>query len=113
MTINPQDFSPSLLQAINEPPSPLSRWIVYSLFLLLFVIAVWTILGQLDIVARAEGKLIPQTRIKIVQPFEGGRVSQILVKEGGVGKKEQIIMWMDASLSEADTKKLQTGLELH
>jgi hemolysin D len=40
------------------------------------------LLGQLDIVAVAEGKLIPQSYLKIVQPAEAGIVKEILVREG-------------------------------
>jgi len=105
------DFSPGLLDVINQPPPPLSRWILYSIGLLLFILILWAVFGKLDIIARAEGKLIPQTRLKIVQPFEGGRISEILVKEDDFVKKDQLLLVMDARLSDADTKKLQTELE--
>jgi len=105
------DFSPGLLAAVNQPPSPLPRLMLYVLMLLLAFVVVWSYLGQLDIVAIAQGKLIPQTRLKIVQPFEGGRVSEILVKDGEVVKVGQILMLMDTRLSEADTRKLQKELD--
>lgn len=105
------DFSPGLLDVINQPPPPLSRWILYTIALLLFILILWAIFGQLDIVARAEGKLIPQTRLKIVQPFEGGRIAEIRVKEDEFVKKDQLLLVMDARLSEADTRKLQSELK--
>jgi len=105
------DFSPGLLDVINQPPPPLSRWILYTIALLLFILILWAIFGQLDIVARAEGKLIPQTRLKIVQPFEGGRVAEIRVKEDEFVKKDQLLLVMDARLSDADTQKLKTELQ--
>lgn len=105
------DFSPGLLEAVNQPPSPLPRMMLYVLLLLLLFLFVWSYFGQLDIVARAQGKLIPQTRLKIVQPFEGGRVSEILVKDGEVVKAGQILMLMDTRLSEADTRKLNKELD--
>jgi HlyD family secretion protein len=105
------DFSPGLLDVIHQPPPPLSRWILYVLAFLLFILILWAIFGQLDIVARAEGKLIPQTRLKIVQPFEGGRVAEIRVKEDEFVKKDQLLLVMDARLSDADTQKLKTELQ--
>lgn len=105
------DFSPGLLDVINQPPPPLSRWILYTIALLLFILILWAVFGQLDIVARAEGKLIPQTRLKIVQPFEGGRVAEIRVKEDEFVKKDQLLLVMDARLSDADTQKLKTELQ--
>lgn len=103
-------FSPRLLEVVNPPPIPLPRVMLYVLLLLVFLLVVWSVFGQLDIVARAQGKLIPQTRIKIAQPFEGGRISQILVKDGDLVKAGQSIMLMDTQLSEADTEKLRVEL---
>ncbi|MDY6980940.1 MAG: HlyD family type I secretion periplasmic adaptor subunit, partial [Pseudomonadota bacterium] len=105
------DFSPGLLDVVKQPPPPLSRWILYTIALLLFILILWAIFGQLDIVARAEGKLIPQTRLQIVQPFEGGRVAEIRVKEDEFVKQGQLLLVMDAHLSEADTKKLHSELQ--
>lgn len=105
------DFSPGLLAAVKQPPSPLPRVMLYILLLLLLFLIVWSFFGQLDIVARAQGKLIPQTRLKIVQPLEGGRVSEILVRDGDVVKAGQTLLLMDTRLSEADTRKLKKELE--
>ena len=109
--VNPTDFSPSLLQAVRRPPSPLPGVMLRALLGLCVILLLWSIFGRLDIVARAEGKLIPQTRLKIVQPFEGGRVSRILVHDGDVVSTGQRLMVMDAQLSEADTRKLKADLE--
>ena len=54
--------------------------------------------------------LFQKTRIKIAQPFEGGRISRILVKEGDLVKAGQTVMLMDTQLSEADTEKLRFEL---
>lgn len=103
-------FSPRLLEVVNTPPIPLPRIMLYVLLVLVFLLVMWAVFGQLDIVARAQGKLIPQTRIKIAQPFEGGRISKILVKDGDLVKAGQSIMLMDTQLSEADTEKLRAEL---
>ncbi len=105
-----KNFSPRLLEVVNTPPLPLPRIMLYVLLVLLFLLVIWSIFGQLDIVARAQGKLVPQTRIKIAQPFEGGRISKILVKDGDLVKAGQSIMLMDTQLSEADTEKLRVEL---
>ena len=103
-------FSPRFLEVVNTPPLPLPRLMLYVLLVLVFLLILWSIFGRLDIVARAQGKLIPQTRIKIAQPFEGGRIAKILVKDGDIVKIGQPIMVMDTQLSEADTEKLRTEL---
>jgi hemolysin D len=71
----------------------------------------WAIVGRLDIVATAQGKLVPQSFLKIVQPAEPGIVSEILVKEGDAVREGQVLARMDTRLSEADSRTLQA--ELH
>jgi HlyD family secretion protein len=101
--------SSTLLQ--NTPPAPLGRAVLWSLIALFFGLLLWAAFGKLDIVAVAEGKLVPQTYVKIVQPAEQGVVREILVREGETVRKGQVLMRMDAAESEADGKVLQTELE--
>jgi HlyD family secretion protein len=68
----------------------------------------WATFGRLDIVAVADGKLVPQTYLKIVQPAEQGIVKEILVKEGEFVRHGQILMRMDAVLSTAEGKSLSS-----
>lgn len=74
---NPLDFSPPLLRLQDRPPNPLGHKVLWALLLLLLALLLWAILGRLDIVAVAEGKLIPETYLKIVQPAEAGIVKEI------------------------------------
>jgi len=71
----------------------------------------WMILGRLDIVAIAHGKLVPQSFLQIVQPAEPGIVREILVKEGHAVSEGQVLIRMDARLSEADRRTLQAELQ--
>ncbi|MCW8982701.1 MAG: HlyD family type I secretion periplasmic adaptor subunit [Gammaproteobacteria bacterium] len=94
----------------DEPPSPLPRVVLATLVIFLVVILLWAYIGQLDVVVRAEGKLLPVTRLKVVQPLEGGRVDKILVSEGDRVQKGQTLLVMDTIFSEADTEKLREQL---
>jgi HlyD family secretion protein len=84
-------------------------FLVAALFLILLT---WSIFGKLDIIASAEGRLVPQTYVKIVQPADGGIVQEILVKEGQSVKTGQILMRMDTKLAMADQQTLTTELSL-
>lgn len=105
-----QDFSPKLLAVWREPPSPLPRALLGTLLLLLTGLLLWAFFGRLDIVARAEGTLVPRNRVQIVQPFEGGRVAEILVSEGQRVHPGQALMRMDASISEVETDEMRREL---
>lgn len=78
---------------------------LWTLLLLLAALTLWAIFGRLDIVAVADGKLIPETYVKIVQPTEAGVVKEILVGKGQAVKAGQVLMRMDNSLlTEADAR---------
>lgn len=95
------------------PPMPFGRSVLWLLLALFFILLLWAIFGRLDIVAVAEGKLVPQTYIKIVQPAEQGVVKEILVKEGEEVKQGQVLLRMDAVASEADVKTLINEARRH
>lgn len=102
----PLDFYPPLLRLTDSPPNPMGRKVLWALLLLLAALLVWALIGPLDIVAVAEGKLIPQSYLKIVQPAESGIVKEILVREGDIVHAGQVLMRMDTLISEADTQSI-------
>ena len=104
--VDPQDFAPSLLRVQNQPPAPFAQAMLRILLILLFAVILWAIFGKLDIVASAEGKLIPQSYVKIVQPFEQGLISEILISEGQHVEAGQVLMRLDTTLSDADGKAI-------
>ncbi len=106
--VDPLEFSPPLIRLQESPPSPLGRRVIHVLIGLLAALLVWSVLGRLDIVAVAEGKLVPHSFLKIVQPAEAGIVREILVREGEQVAAGQVLMRMDARLSEADRRILET-----
>jgi len=106
------DFSPAILQAQHAPPSPLPRLVLYILLTLCATLLLWAVFGRLDIVAVAQGKLVPETFLKVVQPSDSGVVKEILVKEGDQVAAGQVLMRMDTSISAADGKVLEKDLQL-
>jgi HlyD family secretion protein len=106
MATTATDFLPGLIAVERTPPHPAARATLW-LFLGLFAaVLLWTGFGTLDIVASAEGKLIPSTYLKIVQPSEAGIVKDILVQEGQSVTTGQVLVRMDAVVSEADRKSI-------
>jgi len=104
--MDPLDFSPPLLRIQQRPPSPLAGWYLRLLIGLFAFLLLWTFLGRLDIVAVAEGKLVPEGYLKIVQPAEQGIVKEILVREGERVDAGQVLIRMDPVLTNADAKQL-------
>ena len=106
------DFAPGLLAIQESPPARLPRAVMYSVSVLFVVLLAWAIFGKLDIVASAEGRLIPQSYVKIVQPSDAGIVQEILVKEGESVSAGQVLMRMDTQIAQADQKSIESELAL-
>lgn len=92
-------------------PNPLGRKVLWTLMLLLAGMVVWIVVGRLDIVAVAEGKLVPQSYVKIVQPAESGIVKEILVREGDTVRTGQVLMRMDTLITDADAKSIHAEFQ--
>jgi len=105
------DFSPPLLRLQHASPDPLGRKVLWLLAGMLVLLILWALVGRLDIVAVAEGKLIPQSYLKIVQPSDAGIVKEILVREGETVHAGQILMRMDTLISEADSKSIDADYQ--
>ena len=107
-----RDFAPGLLAIQESPPARLPRVVMYAVGMLFAIMLLWAIFGKLDIIASAEGRLVPQTYVKIVQPADAGIVQEILVKEGQAVQAGQVLIRMDTRIAQADQKTVETELSL-
>lgn len=106
----PGEFLPGPLRLVESPPSPLPRRVLYWLTALVVLAGAWLVLGRLDIVAVAAGKLAPRTSLKIVQPADAGRVAEIAVTEGESVLAGQLLLRLDPDLHDAETRALRAEL---
>jgi len=72
----------------------------------------WAGFASLDEVTRGEGKTIPSSQVQVVQNLEGGIVSEILVQEGQLVGKDQVLLQLDqvrfaSSFKEAKLKSYE------
>ena len=67
--------------------------LVSSAFLVLLIL--WSLWAELDQVSRAPGQVIPSGRVQLVQSNEGGVITDILVREGDIVKKDQLLVKLD------------------
>jgi hemolysin D len=77
-----QAFLPAALEVRDTPPSPIGRAIVWTIMLFFLLAVLWAGFGKVDIVAVAQGKIIPSGHSKLIQPLETGVVRSLYVKEG-------------------------------
>ena len=106
------DFAPDLLAIQERPPARMPRAIAITVVTLVGLLLLWASLAQLDVIATADGRLVPLTFTKIVQPADAGVVTEILVSDGDQVKEGQVLMRLDARLSQADTTALGKDVAL-
>jgi HlyD family secretion protein len=100
------DFAPDLLAIQERPPARLPRVLLVTVAVLIALLLAWAVFAQLDIIATAEGRLVPISFTKLVQPAEAGVVTEILVKDGDAVTEGQLLLKLDARASQADTAAL-------
>lgn len=92
----------ALFEIAAHPPEQAPRWTMWTITFLFALLATWAIFAKLDIVAVAEGRLVPQTYVKIVQPAAAGIVREILVREGDEVQAGQVLVRLDPTENTAD-----------
>ena len=94
------EFLPAVLEVQNTPPSPAGRWVGGVIIGIFTVAVLWATFGHIDIIATAQGKIVPSDRSKVVQPLESAVIKAIHVHEGSRVKQGQILIDLDTTADE-------------
>ncbi len=106
--VTEMEFLPAALEVQESPPSPLGRFVMWTVVAMIVVALVWSIVGRIEIVAVAPGKIIPSGQVKVIQAGNIGRVKAILVADGDAVKAGQPLIELDPTLADADRERLQS-----
>ena len=101
-------FLPAALSLQETPVHPAPRRLAGAIIALFVIALTWSIVGQVDIVAVAPGKIIVNERTKVVQPLERSVVQRILVRDGDHVQAGQPLVELDPT--NADTILLGAGI---
>lgn len=103
-------FLPAALSLQDTPLSPAPRvamWLIMGFALLALL---WSIFGQIDVVATAQGKIVPNDRTKTIQPFETASVRAIRVTDGQAVKAGDVLIELDPTNARADADRVRSEL---
>jgi hemolysin D len=103
-------FLPAALSLQETPVSPAPRVAMWLLLSFALLALVWAVFGQIDVVATAQGKVVPNDRTKTIQPFETATVKRILVTDGQPVKAGDVLIELDATTAQADKERVQGDL---
>ena len=70
----------------------------------------WATLGKVDIVAVAQGKIIPSDRTKVIQPVGTATIKAIFVQEGDTVAAGDILVELDDVAAKADIARISNEI---
>lgn len=82
-------------EVMSRTKTQRAQTIVRAAIVVVVLLIVWASLAHVDEVTKGDGKVIPSRQLQLVQSFDGGVVSEILVKEGQVVEKDQLLLKID------------------
>lgn len=99
------EFLPAALAVQAHPVSPAGRWVAKILIALLVVLLVWSVLGELDIIVNAQGKIIAGGYTKTIAAVEVASVKSLNVAEGQAVQAGDVLIELDARASDSEREK--------
>jgi len=99
-------FLPAALELQETPLSPAPRILMWLLMAFALITLLWAMLGRIDMVATAQGKIVPNERIKVIQPLETSVIRAIRVSDGQQVKAGDKLIELDATGTTADSTRL-------
>jgi hemolysin D len=108
-----RQFLPAALEILETPASPVGRAIGGTIILFFAIAVAWATFGHVDIIATAQGKIVPTGRTKTIQPLETGIVSAIHVRDGDKVVARQVLVELDRTVTQAERKRVQQDLILN
>ncbi len=89
--------------AIEEAPVPLSAHAaLYSILILLVIGVLWALVGRVDRIVVASGKVTTRTPAIVLQPFTTSRILSVSVRPGDHVHKGQLLISFDPAFAAAD-----------
>jgi hemolysin D len=106
LTAEEREFLPATIELIETPFSPTLRFTAWALCALVAAAVIWASLSHIDMVAVADGKVVPLGQVKVVQPLETAMIRAIHVDEGDHVKASELLVDLDLTEAKADLDTL-------
>jgi membrane fusion protein, adhesin transport system len=89
------------ISTVEDDEREASRILVWATGATLVVALTWAGFFSLDEITRGQGKVIPSSREQVIQSLDSGVLREMLVREGDVVEKDQVLLQMDDARSGA------------
>ncbi|BDU57043.1 HlyD family type I secretion periplasmic adaptor subunit [Limnohabitans sp. MORI2] len=89
------------VRTVEDDERDASRVLVWATAATLFFGLIWAGFFSLDEITRGQGKVIPSSREQVIQSLDSGVLQQMLVREGDLVEKDQVLLQMEDARSGA------------
>ena len=93
---------------IKEQETLRAKKILYSVGAVLGVLLLWAAITRVDEVTQGEGKVIPSKQVQVVQSFDGGIISELLVHAGQLVKVGDPLVRIDETRAISSLRENQS-----
>ncbi len=87
------------------------RLSLYLVVITLIIFMLWAYFAHINLHVRGIGKVIPSGKVRTIQHLEGGIIKDILIKEGQVVKKGEVLLQLQNTRVQAELKEIQVSLD--
>ena len=95
------------IRTVEDDERRASTWLVWATGVTLLIALTWAGFFELDEITRAQGKVIPTSREQVIQSLDAGVLSELLVREGALVEKDQVLLRIDDTRSGAVYREAQ------
>ncbi len=103
-------FLPAALALQEAPISPAPRVAMWLIISFCVLAVVWACVGRIDIVATAQGKIVPSEGSKVIQSVAVETVKAIHVVDGQHVKAGDVLVELDGTTTQADIDRIASDL---
>lgn len=103
-------YMTSISEAISEQTPGGARALLWMMVLFILLAIYWASWAELDEITRGDGEIIPSSQLQVIETLEGGAVSEILVREGDLVSKGQVLLRIDDIRFSSSLKENQVRL---
>jgi adhesin transport system membrane fusion protein len=95
------DLMPDVEAATRRSGGHFAYVLSFTVVVFLAVFVIWADWAVLDEVTRGDGQIIPSSRIQVIQNLEGGILAEVLINEGAMVNRGDILVRIDNVLAES------------
>lgn len=89
------EFMDDVRQATLRGAHPAANLLFWGIGIFCLIAFLWAGVAEIDEVTRGEGKVIPSSKVQVLQNLEGGIIKEVRVREGDIVEKGQPLIIID------------------